>query len=231
MINQIISFLIGAFLVGIVAVFLDYLKHKKENALKKTLKEYIIDFEQTHKKGIKIFGIVCAIILGLIILINLGLFAKDFVANAVGGGFSIVNAKRIATIVGVIIFIVTLIINIIKGGFSISKFFGGFNIFAGAVQGKLIFYAIIIAVAFGVYQKIIQPTVRTDYKNQITAENVQIDQRPILPEVKYLFRVEILGLDIHFWRRTSNPSTKTTNNINANTVVQNGAVEVIKKGK
>ncbi len=221
MIGQLIAFLSGAVVVGIIAVILDYRKQKKDNTVKKSLKEYIKDFEVRNAKAIKVFGVAVAVIFGLIVLINLGFYFKDFVASTIGGGFSIANAKRIAGMVGAVIFIGVLVFNLIKGTFSISKFFGGFNIFAGAVQGKLIFYAIILAVAFGVYQKIIQPTVRTDYKNNIKAETVYIDQKPILPEIKYAFRIQTFGLDIHFFRITPYPKTNTKNDVNAGTVIQN----------
>ena len=222
MIGQLVFFLIGAILTGVIAVILDYRKQKKNDTVKKSIKEYIKDFEIRHSKSIKIFGVFVIVIFGLIVLINLGFYFKDFIASTVGGGFSIPNAKRIAGIVGVVIFVGVLVFNILKGTFSISKFFGGFNVFAGAVQGKLIFYAIIAAVAFGVYQKIIQPTVRTDYKNNIKAETVYIDQKPILPEIKYAFRLQSFGLDIHFFRITPYPKTNTVNNLKADTIVQNG---------
>ena len=50
----------------------------------------------------------------------------------------------------------------IFAGFNILKLFAGFNIFNGEKLGKLIFYAILIAIGIGVYHKtFIAPTQKT----------------------------------------------------------------------
>jgi hypothetical protein len=74
----------------------------------------------------------------------------------------------------------SLIKNILTGSFSIAKFASGFNPFAGGVQGKLIYYGLIIFGCFCVYHFIMRPTYSydTDYKNQIHHnQDVMIDQR------------------------------------------------------
>jgi hypothetical protein len=179
MIIQLISFSIGAICVGVGLFLYDYFKHRKTDLIKRTIKEHIKEFEKTHAKGIKIFGIVVTAILGLIILLNIGLFGRNVVSNAIGIGATIGNAKRIAGIIGVIIFIVVLVFNIIKGTFSISKFFGGFNIFAGGVQGKLIYYGILLLLGMGLWHQLTKATTEynTDYKNNIQKNrDVYIDQ-------------------------------------------------------
>jgi len=70
--------------------------------------------------------------------------------------------------------------NILTGSFNIAKFAGGFNIFSGNVQGKLIYYGLIIFGCFVAYHFIMRPTYSydTDYKNQIHHnQDVMIDQR------------------------------------------------------
>jgi len=85
----------------------------------------------------------------------------------------------IAIVVGVMLG-GSLIKNIISGSFSIAKFAGGFNPFSGGVQGKLIYYCIIIFACITAYNFIMRPTnsYDTDYKNQIQGnQDVIIDQR------------------------------------------------------
>jgi len=47
-------------------------------------------------------------------------------------------------------------------GFDIKKFFGGFAFWQGEVFGKLLYYfiivSIVLAIAFGIYKKFVQPT-------------------------------------------------------------------------
>ena len=74
----------------------------------------------------------------------------------------------------------SLIRNIFTGSFSIGKFASGFNIFAGGVQGKLIYYGLILFGCFVAYHFIMRPTTNfdTDYKNTITDNrDVYVDQR------------------------------------------------------
>jgi hypothetical protein len=74
----------------------------------------------------------------------------------------------------------SLIKNILSGSFNVAKFAGGFNIFTGSVQGKLIYYGLIIFGCFVAYSFIMRPTTSfdTDYKNTIHHnQDVMIDQR------------------------------------------------------
>lgn len=58
--------------------------------------------------------------------------------------------------------------------FNLIRFFAGFNIFNGEKLGKLIFYAILIAIGLGIYHKtFIAPTQKT---NIIRPQNVIIQQ-------------------------------------------------------
>jgi hypothetical protein len=63
----------------------------------------------------------------------------------------------IILVIGAIIFGGSIIRNIFTGSFNVAKFAGGFNLFAGGVQGKLIYYfivfSIVAAVALGIYGK------------------------------------------------------------------------------
>ena len=197
-----------------------------------SIKEAVQRFERYHPKLFCTVRVILAVLLGLFILINLGLYFKDSLANVVGIG--ITKTKNLGVLVGslgTLVAVISFVLNLIKGTFSVTKFVGGFNIFSGQVQGKLIYYGILLliagAVAFGIYTKMTQATYRTDYKNQIKAETVNIDQRPILPEVRYLLRVEILGLDIHFWRTTTRPIVTINNDTTEakTTVVQAGITE------
>ena len=85
----------------------------------------------------------------------------------------------IAIVIGIIIG-GSIIRNIITGSFSVAKFASGFNPFIGSVQGKLIYYGLIIFGCFVAFNFIMRPTYSydTDYKNQIHHnEDVLVDQR------------------------------------------------------
>ena len=104
----------------------------------------------------------------------------------------------------------SLIRNIFTGSFSVAKFASGFNIFAGGVQGKLIYYGLILFGCFVAYHFIMRPTYSydTDYKNQIHHnQDVFIDQKVgagCIP-TKILFGLIQIGCK-------SEPITKTVNN-------------------
>jgi hypothetical protein len=113
------------------------------------------------------------------------------------------------------LFIGILGFNIAKGTFSIAKFFGGFNIFAGGVQGKLIYFTIFAILAFGLYHQLTRSTLNydTDYRNSIrNCDTVNVDQRVQTPEKKYLFRLQILGLDAHFFEVGASATKVVVNN-------------------
>lgn len=85
----------------------------------------------------------------------------------------------IAIIAGIVLGL-SLLKNIVSGSFSIAKFAGGFNIFAGGVQGKLIYYGVLIILAIGLYHQLTRATwnYNTDYKNNVTSNrDVYLDQR------------------------------------------------------
>ena len=95
----------------------------------------------------------------------------------------------------------SLIRNIFTGSFSVGKFASGFNLFAGGVQGKLIYYAIIGTLLLAVYGKIMQPTSDFDntYKNNVHHnDDVVIDQRQIIEsqEDSLLIGIKIFGFKI-----------------------------------
>ena len=106
----------------------------------------------------------------------------------------------IAIVAGVIL-AGSIIRNIFTGSFNAAKFVGGFNIFAGGVQGKLIYYAIIGTILLAIYGKIMQPTSDFDntYKNNVHHnDDVVIDQRQIIEsqEDTLLIGIKIFGLKI-----------------------------------
>jgi len=137
-------------------------------------------------------------------------------------------------IISVVVFALTLIFNIFRGTFSISKFFGGFNIFGAGVQGKLIYYfvifSIVSAVALGIYHKFVQTTYSSVYKNQVTAENVTIDQKQIYPNTEdvLLIGIKIFGFKFGITYQGT-PSNKTT--INNPNSIKTEAPKVIEKAK
>ena len=58
--------------------------------------------------------------------------------------------------------------------FNLLKFFGGFNIFQGAVIGKLAYWGIIAVIAIGIYHKtFIAPTYKTVDNSKTTIGTVQ----------------------------------------------------------
>lgn len=74
----------------------------------------------------------------------------------------------------------SLIKNMFSGAFNVAKFAGGFNIFNGSVQGKLLYYGLIIFGCFVVYSFIMRPTTSfdTDYRNNVHHNrDVYLDQR------------------------------------------------------
>jgi hypothetical protein len=74
----------------------------------------------------------------------------------------------------------SLIKNIISGSFSIGKFFSGFNFFAGGVQGKLIYFAVLAILGYGLLHQLTKATTEynTDYRNNIHHnDDVIVDQR------------------------------------------------------
>jgi hypothetical protein len=104
----------------------------------------------------------------------------------------------------------SIIKNIISGSFSVAKFAGGFNIFSGGVQGKLIYYGLIIFGCFVAYSFIMRTTYSydTDYRNNIKGnQDVIIDQRtgPTCVPTKILFGLIQIGCK-------SQPITKNVTN-------------------
>lgn len=79
-----------------------------------------------------------------------------------------------------IVFVLSFVRNIASGSFSVGKFFSGFNIFAGGVQGKLIYLAVLAILGYGLFHQLTKPTTNydTDYKNDIHHnDDVIVDQR------------------------------------------------------
>jgi hypothetical protein len=168
-----------------------------------TLKEKIKVFETKHPGLLRKLGIGFSILMGVLILLVVLFSLKDKAAVAYGSATNIfAKIKFWSIVIGVIILIGTLVKNIITGGFSLTKFIGGFNIFAGPVQGKLIYYgvifAVVAAVSFGLYHRITQETFETNYKNQIKAEQVIVDQKTIYPvqDDALLIGIKIFGLKL-----------------------------------
>lgn len=85
----------------------------------------------------------------------------------------------ILIVVGILV-VGSLLKNILTGSFSLGKFASGFNIFAGGVQGKLIYFGLLAILAFGLYHQLTKATTEynTDYRNNIHHnDDVLVDQR------------------------------------------------------
>ena len=108
----------------------------------------------------------------------------------------------ILTVVGIVMGL-SIVKNIFSGSFNVAKFAGGFNIFTGSVQGKLIYYGFLAILAFGLYHQLTRATFTTDYtntyKNNIhNNESVTVDQSQTIqtPEDTLLIGIKIFGLRI-----------------------------------
>lgn len=140
------------------------------------------------------------------------------------GIFAMKFGWLIAIVIGIILG-GSIIKNILTGSFSVAKFASGFNPFSGGVQGKLIYYGLIIFACFCVYHFIMRPTYSydTDFKNQIhNNQDVMIDQRVGTIEgcdVNVLFGLIKIGCK-------SQPITKT---VNVNPVCEKCKSKVEKK--
>ena len=120
----------------------------------------------------------------------------------------------ILIVVGVI-FGLSIIKNIMSGSFNVAKFAGGFNPFVGSVQGKLIYYGLMIILALGLYHQLTRATFDTDYTNTYKNnvhhnEEVTIDQSQHIdtPEDALLIGIKIFGFKIGISAQaTSKPAT------------------------
>jgi hypothetical protein len=108
----------------------------------------------------------------------------------------------ILIVVGVIL-LISLVRNILSGSFNVAKFAGGFNLFTGSIQGKLMYYAVFAILAFGLYHQLTRATFDTDYtntyKNNIHGnENVTVDQSQHIqtPEDALLIGIKIFGFKL-----------------------------------
>lgn len=76
-------------------------------------------------------------------------------------------------------------------------------ILGASISWKVIVYVLAFAIAggtgYGIYKKLTEKTTSNTYTNVVAkAQEVKIDQRQIFPDKKYIFRFELLGIDIHF---------------------------------
>lgn len=122
----------------------------------------------------------------------------------------------IIVIAVVVLIVIFLIKNIVKGSFDVAKFAGGFNVFSGQVQGKLIYYfiifSIVAAVALGIYAKFTDDTYSNTYKNNISNNNeVYVDQRQIIEsqEDTLMIGIKLFGLKIGLTAK-GHPKSNTT---------------------
>lgn len=126
--------------------------------------------------------------------------------NIILGLIKVVLGMKFGWLIAIVAGIViggSIIRNILTGSFSVVKLASGFNPFTGAVQGKLIYYGLILVICFGVYHQLTRATYDTDYtntyKNNVhNNENVVIDQKQIIEsqEDLILVGVKIFGLKI-----------------------------------
>lgn len=124
----------------------------------------------------------------------------------------------IAIVVGIVVG-GSIIRNIFTGSFNVMKFASGFNIFAGGVQGKLIYYGLLAILAFGLYHQLTRATYDTDYtsnyKNNIVwNRDVNIDQKQIInnPEDNLMIGIKIFGFKIGISRPVKSKVIQNINN-------------------
>ena len=190
-----------------------------------TLKEKIKKCEQDHPKFLHYLGIGSVILFGILLILTLLFVFKDKLAvDYASATNTLSQVKFWLIVIGILAFIGILVKNIITGEFNLTKFVGGFNIFSGPVQGKLIYYGVIFsivaAVSLGIYHKLTQTTYAANYKNQIKAEQVVVDQKVIYPtpEDNLFLGIKIFGLKLGITIQ-SRPKPVITEN---NAVKENG---------
>jgi hypothetical protein len=85
------------------------------------------------------------------------------------------------------------------------------------ISWKLLIYvlafAMIGATSYGLYRKITEKTTTTNYRNEVSrAQTVTIDQTQIVPEPRYVIRLQILGFDAHLISLAPKVTTTINNN-------------------
>ena len=136
------------------------------------------------------------------------------------------NPWILVSLGGVVIFIMILLKNIFSGAFNVTKFFGGFNLLAVGVQGKLIYYFIIFTVfailAYGLYHKLTEATndFTNNYRNNVhDNQQVTLDQKQIINTDVSCFGIS-LGHSCLGFATPSVPKVETTtqNKVSNNTL-------------
>jgi hypothetical protein len=77
----------------------------------------------------------------------------------------------------------------IFSGWSWAKFFGGFNIFSGAVLGKIVYFLIIISVCLGIFWKVFIAPSHNQNQQAESITNITEQQ----DEGFSLIKIKILG--------------------------------------
>lgn len=135
----------------------------------------------------------------------------------------LLNVKVVYVLIGLIVIALTVVItHYIEKAIQKKKEnnvkFAPLALLGSGVVWKMLIYvfaiAMIGATSFGLYQKIVQRNTSNTYTNQVSkCQEVTIDQRQISPEKKYLFRIELFGLDIHFINMTPKEPITLNNKI------------------
>lgn len=146
------------------------------------IKEFIKKLEKKYEKIFQIIGIIVIILFGIFLILALCGIFKTPITNEVGNSIAkkAISFKSLLTIIGVLVGVISLVVNMLKGSFNISKFFGGFNIFSGGVQGKLIYFAVLAIVGYGLIHQLTKATTEynTDYRTNLHHNrDVAVDQR------------------------------------------------------
>jgi hypothetical protein len=96
--------------------------------------------------------------------------------------------------------------------------FAPLAVLGASISWKVILYVLVFAIAsgtgIGIYKKLTQKAITTNYRNDVSkAQTVNIDQRQIFPDKKYLIRIELFGLDLHFYDVTPKEPVTIKNNV------------------
>lgn len=121
-------------------------------------------------------------------------------------------------VIGLAIYGVVKIVQNIQAKRQANLKFAPLAVLGASISWKVILYVLVFAIAsgtgIGIYKKLTQKAITTNYRNDVSkAQTVNIDQRQIFPDKKYLIRIELFGLDLHFYDVTPKEPVTIKNNV------------------